>query len=204
MLIALAKALTGAVVNRFRGGGVVLLPGETQVPDHKKTQVRRITYAATGAAFVFAHTFNPWQALGTFLVLWATLLTGWGVPIGAAGGWQKGDYHDFKEFSGFTLKIWRWQVYIPLLDDFATWLTDKLGGGNRTWGVVWLSCWGLFTGFLLALTGAGWLAMLTFGLIGAVYWSVFTFYLWRGRAAAEGWEIAELAFGFVSFLGLAT
>lgn len=189
-MLALLAAIVGAVANRLRGGGVVLFPGETTVPDHKRTQVRRMVYLFALGSIAMLGGAALWQAALGALAVFLMLLTGWGRPIGAVGGWETQPLEEFAP-----------------LDWLASTITKALKGDptdhKRTWGFVWLSCYGLFTGFLLALTTGALLSILTFGAMGAAYWSVFQFYLWRGRAASDGWETAEIVFGAISFIGLA-
>lgn len=183
-MLALLAATIGAVANRLRGGGVVLFPGETTVPDHKRTQVRRMVYLFALGSIAMLGGTALWQAALGALAVFLMLLTGWGRPIGAVGGWETNPLEEFGPFD---------------------WLATKVAGNRkRLWGFVWLSCWGLVAGGLLALTLGSVFPIISFGLIGATYWSVFQVYLWWGRAASEGWETAELAFGAISFLGLIT
>lgn len=191
MLTTLLAAAVGGIANRLRGGGVVLLPGEA-TDGHKRTQVRRVIYLTALAAIVLLSGGTLWQAAMSALVVFLMLLTGWGRPIGAIGGWED------KKLEEFAPLDW--------ISNFV--LKHIIKGGTvqqrlQTWGFVWLSCYGIFTGFLLFLTTGSVFSILTFGAMGAAYWSVFQLYKWRRRAAFEGWETAEIVFGAISFIGLA-
>lgn len=200
-LKVLLIASLGAMYNRIRGGGVIHLPGETTVPDHKRTQVRRLLYCiAVGIAIMCSHHATPWQVGLGALVVFLTLLTGWGVPVGACGGWENRKLEEFKPLDWLLLPI-RWRAS-GIVNDLTGEVYYENNAMLRLWGTVWLSCHGIFTGFLLYLTTGSVLPILTFGLMGAVYWLVFSLYLWRGRKATEGWEVAEVAFGAISFVGL--
>lgn len=188
LLSVILATVAGGVANRFRGGGVFSLPGET--PTNTRSQVRRLIYLFALGGIVMLHGGTLWQAALGALAVFLMLLTGWGRPIGAVGGWETQPLEEFGP-----------------LDWLANLITKALKGDpaehKRTWGFVWLSCYGIFTGFLLALTTGALFSILTFGAMGAAYWSVFQFYKWRGRAVFEGWETAEIVFGAISFLGLA-
>jgi hypothetical protein len=187
LLSVIFATVVGGIANRFRGGGVFSLPGET--PTNTRSQVRRIIYLVALGDIVMMNGGTLWQAVMSALVVFLMLLTGWGRPIGAVGGWEDKPLEEFKP-----------------LDWLASTITKAIAGKpeehKQIWGFVWLSYYGILTGFLLSLTTGNILSILTFGAMGAVYWSVFQFYKWRGRAAFEGWETAEIVFGAISFLGL--
>jgi hypothetical protein len=125
--LALIVILTtlGAVLNRFRGGGVILLPGETVVPDHKKTQVRRLFYSV----FMGLISFHPLVGLIVFL----SLITGWGFPVSAAIGKNPVP----------------WQREFWLFDKFTEWTVGK--ENPHLYGVTWLTYHGSWFGLTTAL-----------------------------------------------------
>lgn len=135
-----------AALNRYRGGwSIVLLPGESKVPDKKNTQQRRILYAiAVGLA-----ALNPFVAA----VAYAACLTGWGFPVSAAIGKRKST---------------DWEAEWGPLDTTSLWLTHKIFGtyDAQRYGVIWLSLHGLlFGGLAAAVTlSPAWLLLAGFGL----------------------------------------
>lgn len=120
--LLLLAAVAGALVNRFRGGGLFLLPGETVVPDHKRTQIRRLAYAG----FCGLATWNPWVVL----IVYGSLLTGWGYPVSTAIGAKSSPIEP--EFYPF--------------DKLAGMITNS----PHLYGVIWLTIHGLFFGALTA------------------------------------------------------
>jgi len=195
--------LFGAVINRFRGGGIFNLAGETDEKRH--TQIRRVTYCMAGAFVVWwFHRFDTWQV---FTILYLSLLTGWGRPIGAAGGWEDKELVEFPPFD-FVLRPLR-RAASGIVDV----VKEHQGEAEyfyennyalQLWGVSWLTLWGLCVGLALAFSLGSAMPILSFGSMGVVYWLVFRFYEWQGKKASQGWETAELVFGAVSFLGLAS
>lgn len=132
-----------AALNRFRGGGLFLLPGETIMPDHKRTQVRRLVYAA----FLALAAWNIWPAL----IVYLSLMTGWGYPVSTAVG-AKSTLPYESEFSPFD------------------WLAEKIVGPNNpsVYGLVWLTIHGFVFGAMLAIAlGSAW--PLLWGLMGLAY-----------------------------------
>lgn len=130
ILSFLAAMVVGGFLYAFRGGnGGVLMPWETY--QHKSTQVRRIGYAAGMGLLCYALGAAPFVAVIAALVLFTVQLAGNGVPIGAAGGWEKEELVEFGP-----------------LDSLATLLTDIMAGppkqNLRLWGIIW------FTGFFMA------------------------------------------------------
>lgn len=165
-----------AVLNRFRGGGVFALPGET--PLNARSQVRRIVFLAAVAAFV-CWGDGGWAAFVTTASLLAGLLTGWGVPQGAAGGYNRAPLEEFAP-----------------LDWIATRLLGLTGnaGDARLWGVAWLTLWGLSVGLApaIALVSA-W--PLLWASMGVVYWATGNWMLRTTGNAGDGREVAEWIFG---------
>lgn len=129
-LLMLVIAALGAVLNRFRGGGIILLPGETVVPDHKRTQVRRLTYCA----YTSLAAWNPFVGVGIF----AWLLTGWGFPVSAAVGRNSVP----------------WQAEFWLLDQLTILLVGKANA--RLYGTVWLTLFGLCTAATVIFLNTAW------------------------------------------------
>lgn len=176
----LTAALVGAIANRFRGGGIIT------PPPHIGTQVRRVVYALAGGTMVatsFGWTEEAmWRGGMAALVLFMAHLTGWGRPIGAAGGWED---KPLKEFG--------------LYDDLAEYLTSKLGCDKETWGVIWLTIWGIVAGFLMVFCTASLWPLLGFGCIGVVYWATFRVFMKLKGDPSRGWPTAEWVFGAISF-----
>lgn len=176
----LTATLIGAIANRFRGGGIIYAPPEIG------TQKRRVVYALAGGLLVagsFGWTEEAlWRGAIAALILFLVHLTGWGRPIGAAGGWEDKPLDEFDPY-----------------DDLATWFTNLVGGGMQTWGVTWLTIWGLVAGFFLVFCTSSMWPLLGFGCMGLVYWATFkVFKAWKGDPSA-GWPTAELVFGAISF-----
>lgn len=129
LLSVIFTTVVGGIANRFRGGGVLALPGETITPNHKRTQVRRVVCAAVFGLLAW----NPWVALVAYL----SSLTGWGFPVSAAIRRNPTIYQD---------------EYWPL-DKAALWIVNRIYRKYRPqpYGVIWLTLHGLFFGGLLAL-----------------------------------------------------
>ena len=127
MATSFVRIVLSALLFRFRGGGVAVLPGESA--NDKRTQVRRVA-CAVGFGLL---ALNPWVCAVAF----ASFLTGWGFPVSAAIGAKARDAFE-EEFI--------------LLDK----LTRLLLGSHYTslrYGVLWLTLHGsLFGGALAALT----------------------------------------------------
>lgn len=135
-----------ALLFRFRGGGVAVLPGETE--DEKHTQVRRVA-CVVGFGLL---AWNPWVTLAAFL----SCLTGWGFPVSAAiGARQTTD----------------WEAEWKPLDLPSLWLTHKILGtyDAKVYGVIWLTLHGLlFGGLVAAVTFSP--AFLLLAGFGLCYW----------------------------------
>jgi hypothetical protein len=139
-------AIASALLNRWRGGSWPFLPGEVHggPNDHKRTQVRRIVFAA-GLGLL---AWNPWVGAIAFL----SCLTGWGFPVSAAIGARKlTDYEP--EFSALD------------------WLSKTLIGqyNARTYGIVWLTLHGLAVGIMLSVVTQSLWPLLN-GFMGMTYW----------------------------------
>jgi len=171
MLIILSAALC-ALANRFRGGGVLPLPGET--PTNARSQVRRIAFLAAVAVFVYACA-GGWPAAVVVASLLAGLLTGWGVPQGAAGGYNDADLEEFG----------------PL-----DWLTGKLVGTSheRLWGVVWLTLWGAAVAVGPCLVLQSWWPLM-WASMGIIYWATGLLMREISGNAGDGRELAEWVWG---------
>lgn len=132
-----------AMLFRFRGGGVVPLPGEKS--DNKHTQVRRVVCAVCYGLLAL----NLWAGIIAF----ASFLTGWGFPVSAAIGKRKST---------------DWEAEWGPLDTTSLWLTHKIFGtyDAQRYGVIWLSLHGLlFGGLAAAVTlSPAWLLLAGFGL----------------------------------------
>lgn len=166
-----------AVMNRFRGGGVLPLPGET--PTNARSQVRRVAFLAAVAVFVYAYA-GGWAAAVVAASLLAGLLTGWGVPQGAAGGYNAADLDEFG----------------PL-----DWLTNRLLGlfgacGERLWGVVWLTLWGAAVAVGPCLVLQSWWP-LAWASMGVIYWATGLLMRAVSGNAGDGRELAEWVYGAV-------
>lgn len=118
----LGCTICAAILNRFRGGGIFLMPWETV--DHKSTQIRRIVYAL----FFGLITWNPLVAATVFL----SLLTGWGYPVSTA----------------IKAKTTGWEAQFTPLDKATQWLVGS--ASPHVYGVVWLTLHGLFFGAITA------------------------------------------------------
>lgn len=116
---AIFATILCAFANRFRGGGLILLPGETVTPDHKRDTIRRATWAVMCGLVAW----NP----AIPFVMFATVLPGWGSPIGAATGKVKN-----------KIKEWAWLDFVA----------RTIATGIRSQGLVWLSIFGLLSGAL--------------------------------------------------------
>ncbi len=126
--------LIAAFLNRWRGGGWPFLPGEIHggPNDHKRTQVRRVVFAA-GLGLL---AWNPWLALVAFV----SCLTGWGYPVSAAIG-NKAPFEP------------EWQPLDVLAKPFIRF-------GNKAFGFVWLTLHGALFGALAWLaTGSPWMML---------------------------------------------
>lgn len=139
-----------AFANRWRGGGWPFLPGEIHggPNDHKRTQVRRIAFAAMGGLLAW----NPLVAVALYL----SSLVGWGFPVSAAMGKRR--LNDFES------------EWAPL-DWLAKALCLQVRGRyeSQAYGVAWLTLHGLlFGGLCVAATGGG-LAYLLLALMGLCY-----------------------------------
>lgn len=145
LLSVIFTTVAGGIANRFRGGGVLALPGETKVPDHKRTQVRRVVCAAVFGLLAW----NPWVILAAYL----SFLTGWGFPVSAAIGAKTGS---------------QWEPEFGPLDAAAKWLTEKVNGRYEAtlYGTLWLTLHGLFFGLIAAVLtqSVAWLLLAGFGL----------------------------------------
>lgn len=121
-----------ALMSRWRGGGWPFILGEVNggQNDHKRTQVRRIAFAATAGLFAW----NPFVAI----VLFASTLTGWGFPVSAAIG-ARGK----KDFEG---------EFMPF-DFLAKWIIAIFGYSYRAraYGIIWLTLHGMLFGSICAL-----------------------------------------------------
>jgi hypothetical protein len=167
---------TFAAINRFRGGGVVALPGET--PTNARSQVRRLTFLAAVAAFVWWG--DGWfAALVVTLALLAGLLTGWGVPQGAAGGYNSAPLEEFLPLDWATTRLLA--------------LTNNAGDA-RLWGVVWLTLWGLLVGLAPAFAMASAWPLL-WASMGVIYWATGNWMKHTTGNAGDGREVAEWIFG---------
>lgn len=134
--------LIASLLFRFRGGGLILLPGETVVPDHKRTQVRRVT-CALGYGLM---ALNPFVGATLFL----SMMTGWGPPVAMAIGAQTKREPEFAPFDWLALRL--------------------VGEGKpRAYGVAWLTLHGLFFGGLVALA-TGTVAYLILAGMGLCYY----------------------------------
>lgn len=132
----------GMLFNRWRGGGAPYLPGETLVPDHKRSQVRRVVWALVMGVMAL----NAWVALALFL----SCLTGWGFPVSAAQGKNQTP----------------WEPEFGPIDEIAHLLSR--GRGAQFYGTVWLTIHGLlFGGIVAALTHSKFGFLL--GLMGISY-----------------------------------
>lgn len=147
-----------AAANHWRGGGFILLPGET--PTNGRTQLRRISYAAVVALLAA----NPYLGLVFFLV-W---LPGIGVPFGAAGKWNKAHLTEWEPLD--RLSDWVFKMLMK---------SDPSLEKQAVWGIVWLTAWGLVFGALASgvshnvwpmifLTSAGVVCWATSNLIRAI------------------------------------
>lgn len=187
---AIVTVLMGAA-NRFRGGGLIPLPGETTVPDHKRTQMRRLTYSFMAGILAF----NPWVAVVAFL----GCLTGWGFPISAAMGLNKPK---------------DWEAEFTPLDAAARFIAT-LGGSlayhSRAYGITWLTLHGLSLGAIAAFTGVA--IDFVLNLIFGFHWSGFEWLtaspwllLWGGMglmfASTKNWETGEWRYGALQGLAL--
>lgn len=174
-MLALLAATIGAVANRLRGGGVVLFPGETTVPDHKRTQMRRMVYLFALGSIAMLGGAALWQAALGALAVFLMLLTGWGRPIGAVGGWETQPLEEFG----------------PL-----DWATNKLVGTRheRLWGVVWLTLWGAAVAIGPCLVLQSWWPLAWAGM-GVIYWATGLVMKAVSGNAGDGRELAEWVYG---------
>lgn len=161
-----------AVMNRFRGGGVFTLPGET--PTNARSQVRRVAFLAAVAVFVYTYA-GGWAAAVVAASLLAGLLTGWGVPQGAAGGYNNAALEEFG----------------PL-----DWAANKLVGTRheRLWGVVWLTLWGAAVAVGPCLVLQSWWP-LAWASMGIIYWATGLIMKAVSGNAGDGRELAEWVYG---------
>lgn len=178
----LALILINALLYRFRGGGLFLLPRETE--GDKQTQARRIIFALGTGASTLLLGLAWWEALVVAAVMFVWQLTGNGAVIGSVGNWQTKPMEEFGP-----------------LDKLATFITKKLRGDPQdhkvTWGIAWYALWGLSMALCLSLLPSlHLLGLLPLMLIGAAY-----------RVALEphgpeGWGLGELYAGGVIGLAL--
>lgn len=175
-MLTLAAIAIFAILNRFRGGGVVALWGET--PDNAHSQVRRIVFLAAVAVFVWWGAGRDAAGIVTAGLL-AGLLTGWGVPQGAAGGYNAAPLEEFG----------------PL-----DWLTNQLlaatgnAGNERLWGIAWLTLWGLAVGGVAAFALVNAWPLL-WASMGVIYWGAGNWMLRTTGNAGDGRPVAEWIFG---------
>ena len=191
----LLYTLLGAWANRFRGG----LWTDEMKPFKMGSQVRRLLYCFIFSLVYLRESADVKGALLVFLILFVSLLTGWGRPIGALGGWDK---RPIDEFNGFYVQLKKfklWLLPVPL-----DWLSDKLVPDRmtRTKGFVWLTLWGLVVGGLINLATGLTAPLVAFGLMGVIYYISFEVSQFIHDKRDEGWPIAEWAFGAVTMWAL--
>ena len=212
-------ALVGLLLNGFRGGGIVDLPGET--PTNARTQVRRLTYAIGFGLAAYLAGGQVLDGIGVALVAFAVHLPGFGRPIGAAAGWEDKALEEWGPLDRLMTAIMTCAGIMPKA-------TPAPGGklvysptwALQVWGVAWLTMWGLMGGVAIAawrgvLVPAGMLVwewymtgvwgdlhlstgglwpMLVWGIAGVVYWMAFEVAGLYGNRN-KGWPAAEQVLG---------
>jgi len=198
LLSVIFATVVGGIANRFRGGGVFALPGET--PTNTRSQVRRITFAVLFGLLAW----NPWVAVIAFL----SVLTGWGFPVSAAIRRNPTIYQD---------ECWP-------LDKASLWIVNRIYRKYRPqpYGVIWLTLHGLITGALVGVgfampfavdagmaahtLGYGFLEAIWVGLQAIPDAFLFTPLLMAGMGFAYSltgdWEKGEIADGILKGLAL--
>ena len=127
MTLIIAAAV-GAFLNRWRGGGLVRLPGETLT--NGRSQLRRLTALSVAGTGMWVLGFEWWQAVLACVAIFLSYMTGHGVPQGAAGG-----------FNDAALVEWG-----PL-----DWICNRLAWNETSWGVIWLTLHGTLFGIFISL-----------------------------------------------------